>query len=165
LYSYVGNNPVNFVDPTGHVSNLFDLAGGDVPITPVGPSDIVEGITSDPGGEPMLPPSSGGETETAPAPNVGVQFSNPPTASELRAWGQSQGYKLLLDKNGIETWEVEDLDGWRLKLKQPSITPGIDPGSQVFRYSARTEPGTYYDPVTDTTGTRSELGHLLMSPE
>jgi len=87
-----------------------------------------------------------------------------PRASELRVWGREQGYELLSNKNGIETWGVKGNDGWRLKIKQPSTTPGIDPGSQKWRFSARTKPGEYYNPVTGQSGTRSQYGHLDMDP-
>lgn len=87
-----------------------------------------------------------------------------PKASELRAWAKDQGYELLSNKNGIETWGVKGTGGWRLKIKQPSTTLGIDAGSQKWRYSARTKPGVYYDPTTGKTGTRGELGHLDLNP-
>jgi hypothetical protein len=54
---------LNSTDSTGHHENFSDRvadeAGGDLPITPFGRGDSEEGISSDPGGEPMLPPSSG----------------------------------------------------------------------------------------------------------
>lgn len=83
-----------------------------------------------------------------------------PKASELRAWAKYQGYKLLSNENGIEIWGVDGPEGWRLKIKQPSITPGIDPNSQKWRFSARTKPGEYYHPITGQRGTRKNLGHL-----
>ena len=85
----------------------------------------------------------------------GVQFSKVPKASELRIWAQEQGYGLFSNKNGIETWGVKGTSDWRLKLKPPSTTPGIDPGSQKWRFSARTAPGKYYNPVTGQSGTRT----------
>ncbi|MDR3715623.1 MAG: hypothetical protein P4L51_22665 [Puia sp.] len=93
-----------------------------------------------------------------------VNFSKTPKATELRAWAKSKGYKLLSDENGIETWGESGQDGWRLKIKRPSTTPGIHPGSMKWRFSARTKPGEYYDPVTGQTGSRSNLGHLDVDP-
>ena len=71
---------------------------------------------------------------------------------------------MLSNKNGIETWGVKGTDGWRLKIKQPSTTTGIDPGSQKWRFSARTKPGEYYNPVTGQSGTRSQFGHMDLDP-
>lgn len=93
-----------------------------------------------------------------------VKFSQTPKASELRNWAKSKGYKLLSDENGIEVWGEDGQDGWRLKIKEPSKTPGIDPGSQKWRFSARTKPGEYYNPVTGQTGTRAQYGHLDVDP-
>jgi hypothetical protein len=94
-----------------------------------------------------------------------LKFSQIPKATELRAWARSRGYELLRNENGIEVWGEEGIvDGWRLKIKEPSLTIGIDSGSQIWRYSARIEPGVYYDPVTGNLGTRSELGHLELDP-
>jgi RHS repeat-associated protein len=94
-----------------------------------------------------------------------TQFSKIPKASELREWAKSQGYELLSNENGIEVWGIKGADGWRLKIKHPSTTPGIDSGSQKWRFSARTKPGEYYDPTTGRTGTRSQLGHLDLDPD
>jgi hypothetical protein len=88
-----------------------------------------------------------------------------PKATELRAWAKDQGFELMSNRNGIETWGLKGVeDGWRLKIKAPSQTPGIDPGSQKWRFSARTQPGEYFDPVSGRTGTRGELGHLDVDP-
>ncbi|HEU0227167.1 MAG TPA: hypothetical protein VFQ86_05485 [Arachidicoccus soli] len=51
---------------------------------------------------------------------------------------------MLSNENGIETWGIGGENSWRLKIKEPSTTPGIDPGSQKWRFSARTQPGEYY---------------------
>ena len=109
---------------------------------------------------PQKPP---GKKETNPGTN-GVKFSKVPKASELRKWAQSKGYKLLSNENGIEVWGEDGTDGWRLKIKHPSTTPGIEPGSQKWRFSARTKPGEYYDPATGQTGTRGQYGHLDVDP-
>lgn len=85
-----------------------------------------------------------------------VASNAPVQASTLRAWAKSQGYSFLGRQGGIEIWGVPGADGWRLKLKLPSLNA---PLSNFPRYSARIEPGKYIDPITGVTGTRSAVGH------
>jgi RHS repeat-associated protein len=94
----------------------------------------------------------------------GVPGARPATASELRQWAQSQGYRQRpgtgTPQGGPETWEDPVTGEWKLKLKEPSTQPGLASGSNVDRYSAKDAAGNYYDPITGVSGTRSQLGHL-----
>lgn len=50
---------------------------------------------------------------------------------------------------------------WRLKVKpQGSTRPGLQPGSQVPRFDARTGPGQYVNPFTGQRGGRGVGTHL-----
>lgn len=95
-------------------------------------------------------------------------FSNPPKASELRAWAMSQGFTLFPNTGdgfaAPETW-ADSVGRWRLKIKRPATRAGLHIGSLQERYSCRevnviTGELEYYDPVSGQFGTRGLLGHL-----
>ena len=115
-------------------------------------------------GAPALSTSGGGGSGTSPPAVATGGASTQPSqvpASALRNWAKGLGYELdTSNPNGPETW-VDPINGeWRLKIKEPSNRPGIDPGSQVPRASARTPHGTYINPITGQVGTRSQCGHI-----
>jgi hypothetical protein len=71
---------------------------------------------------------------------------------------------LINNENGIESWGIKETKQWKLKIKAPSTNPEIHEGSKKWRYSARDENGKYFDPATNKTGSRKELGHNELDP-
>lgn len=99
-----------------------------------------------------------------------MSFSQPPKASELRAWAISRGYTLLRNTGdghtAPEVW-VDALGRWRLKIKRPATRAGLHFESYQERFSCREiNPATnileYFDPILMMFGARGALGHLAL---
>ncbi len=180
LYSYVGGNPVNDIDPWGLYGAkdaAGDLAkavvqiagqwgverGWQIPLgvagaTPVG---VFAGVLLD--AKP-----AGGAQDTMTGHNAALQQVILRNTRTLRGWAKSKGW-MCKGGGGPEQWGVYRPDGsfsWRLKIKQdPSSSSGLSnrgragqAGSYSPRFDARlnegtpTTPNVFVNPFTGATG-------------
>ncbi|WP_339274060.1 RHS repeat-associated core domain-containing protein [Paenibacillus sp. FSL W8-0426] len=177
LYTYVENNPLQYVDPSGKgnkpANNVLlglDNGSGSASagrMTPGGSMDDGGGRGGSRSSSSSKPSTSNNGQSTkgassAPVKDTGSISKN---TANLREWAKEKGWVQQNTSGGVEQWGIKSKDGvfsWRLKIKpEASTREGLQAGSNQPRFDARLDDkGTYINPFTGETGGRSVGTHI-----
>jgi RHS repeat-associated protein len=83
----------------------------------------------------------------------------------LRNWAKSKGWEKFPGSGKPEKWGIKEngKQKWYLKIKPiESFTEGLESGSHIPRFDARTNQGTYINPFTGEVGKKEVGTHLLL---
>ena len=125
IYRYCGNNPVNATDPTGlytglsysQISNGYDSSGTDTADTALG-----NGMSVNPSGDPIEPPSQVGATVSNGGISAGEGTANPfgNNAGASSVWDSGGGIFASAYNGAYGTAEMSTTGGTQYSVNSPA---------------------------------------------
>ncbi len=156
LYRFVGNNPLNAVDPDGRFVNMIVGAASSVGM------GITIGLVTGEG----YSLSDFAIDAGAGAVGAGVvsKANKLYRIARLRQLAKARGLVNLGQKGYVETWrKAGSLE--RLAIKyDPAKSPNVMVGSKVPRFEYRIDAGKYWDPYTGRVGAKGAISHVPLEP-
>jgi RHS repeat-associated protein len=167
-YSYVGNNPLNLVDPTGHMQQCPDCGGSATPVVILDPNRVnpdeqrrilLAWYDAHPGYNPATDPVLNGQSQAQPLDLATTQAL---LTMEYGLWQMDNG-----DRSGLDTVGAGLLAA--VVILGPGVDSGILGGNQeptTYRGGAYGKMQTkgleaHHIPADSTTGIPTKLGPAI----